>query len=206
MDLNTARADFAVGCGYKFLNGGPGAPAFLFVAGRHQADARQPLSGWMGHAAPFAFEDSYRPADGIARHLVGTPGILGLAALEQGLDLFAEVDMAAVRHKSVLLTEAFIGLVEQECAGHGFSLVSPRDAAVRGSQVSFRHPDGYAIVQALAARGVIGDFRPPDILRFGFAPLFVRFRDVWSAVSHLSDIMEGGDWDRPEFRPGAAAT
>lgn len=206
VDLNGARADFAVGCGYKYLNGGPGAPAFLFVAERHQADAIQPLSGWMGHAAPFAFEDSYRPADGIARHLVGTPGILGLAALEQGLDLFADVDLAALRHKSVLLTEAFIGLVEQECAGHGFSVVSPRDPALRGSQVSLRHPDGYAIVQALIARGVIGDFRPPDILRFGFAPLYVRFRDVWSAVSHLSDIMESGDWDRPEFKQKAAVT
>lgn len=206
VDLNAAGADFAVGCGYKYLNGGPGAPAFLFVAEKHHADARQPLSGWMGHAAPFDFEDSYRPADGVARHLAGTPGILGLAALEQGLDLFLEADMAAIRHKSVLLTEAFIALVEQECAGHGFSLVTPRDAAIRGSQVSFRHPDGYAIVQALIARGVIGDFRTPDILRFGFAPLYIRFRDVWSAVSHLSDIMESGDWDRPEFKQKAAVT
>ncbi|MGB0632813.1 MAG: kynureninase [Alphaproteobacteria bacterium] len=206
VDLNAAAADFAVGCGYKYLNGGPGAPAFLFVAEKHHAEARQPLSGWMGHAAPFAFEDSYRPADGIARHLAGTPGILGLAALEQGLDLFLEADMAAIRHKSVLLTEAFIALVEQECAGHGFSLVTPRDAALRGSQVSFRHPDGYPIMQALIARGVIGDFRTPDILRFGFAPLYVRFRDAWTAVSHLSDIMESGDWDRPEFKQKAAVT
>lgn len=206
VDLNEANADFAVGCGYKYLNGGPGAPAFLFVAARHQAAARQPLSGWMGHAAPFAFEGSYRPAEGIARHLCGTPSVLALAALEEGVALLRDADMAEIRRKSTLLTEVFIALVEQECAGHGFALATPRDADRRGSQVSFRHPDGYAIVQALIQRGVIGDFRTPDILRFGFAPLYVGFGDLWTAVAILSDVMEGGDWDRPEFRIRATVT
>ncbi|MEX2453915.1 MAG: kynureninase [Rhodospirillaceae bacterium] len=206
VDLNEANADFAVGCGYKYLNGGPGAPAFLFVAARLQEAARQPLSGWMGHADPFAFEAGYRPADGMARHLCGTPPILALAALEEGVSLFREADMAEIRRKSVLLGEVFIALVEQECAGHGFALASPRDAARRGSQASFRHPDGYAIVQAMIRRGVIGDFRTPDIMRFGFAPLYTGFRDLWTAVTVLSDVMESGDWDRPEFRIRASVT
>lgn len=206
VDLDGANADFAVGCGYKYLNGGPGAPAFLYVAARHQADAVQPLSGWMGHAAPFAFEADYRPADGILRHLCGTPSILGLAALEQGVSLLREADLAELRRKSVLLTEVFIALVEQECAGHGFALASPREPERRGSQVSFRHPDGYAIMQALIGRGIVGDFRAPDILRFGFAPLYVGFRDLWAAVSVLSDVMESGDWDRPEYKTRAAVT
>ena len=206
IDLNGAGADFAVGCGYKYLNGGPGAPAFLYVPQRLQADAHQPLSGWMGHASPFDFESSYRPAEGIARHLCGTPGILGLAVLEEGVDLMAEADAEEIRRKSVLMTEAFIGLVEQECRGHGFALATPREAARRGSQVCFRHPDGYAIIQALIDRGVIGDFRTPDILRFGFAPLYLRFADLWSAVSHLSDVMESGGWDDPRYRARAAVT
>ncbi len=206
VDLNGVEADLAVGCGYKYLNGGPGAPAFLFVARRHQASARQPLSGWMGHAAPFDFEDSYRPAPGIARHLCGTPGVLGMAALEESVALFLEADMSEIRRKSILLCETFIALVEEACAGHGFELASPRDARLRGSQVSFRHPEGYPIMQALIARGVIGDFRAPDILRFGFAPLYVRFRDVYAAVDILCDVMETGAWDRPEYRTKAAVT
>lgn len=206
VDLDAARADFAVGCGYKYLNGGPGAPAFLFVAGRHQAAARQPLSGWMGHAAPFAFEPRYRPADGIARHLCGTPGILGMAALEEGVNLMLEADMAQIRRKSVLLSETFIALVEEACAGHGFALASPRDAARRGSQVCFRHPEGYAIMQALIARGVIGDFRTPDILRFGFAPLYLRYADIQLAAETLKQVMDGDEWDRPEYRIRAAVT
>ena len=187
--LAAADADFAVGCGYKYLNGGPGAPAFLFVAKRIQAAARQPLSGWMGHAAPFEFEPGYRPADGILRHLCGTPPIIAMAALEEGVTLFLEAEMEEIRRKSVLLSECFIALVEQECDGHGFELASPRDAARRGSQASFRHRNGYAIMQALIARGVIGDFRTPDILRFGFAPLYVSFADVWRAVAMLKEVM-----------------
>lgn len=206
VDLNGAEADFAVGCGYKYLNGGPGAPAFLFVAARLQADARQPLSGWMGHASPFDFEASYRPADGIARHLAGTPAILGLVALEEGVDLFNEADAADIRHKSALMTECFVALVEQECPDHGFALASPRDAARRGSQVCFRHDQGYAIIQALIARGVVGDFRRPDILRFGFAPLYLRYQDLWNAAVHLRRVMDTAAWDTPEFKTRAAVT
>lgn len=206
VDLNAAGADFAVGCGYKYLNGGPGAPAFLFVASHLQEAARQPLSGWMGHAAPFDFESRYRPADGIARHLAGTPAILGLVALEEGVDLFLEADAAALRHKSVLMTECLIALVEQECAGHGFVLATPQDADGRGSQVCFRHPEGYAIVQALIDRGVIGDFRSPDILRFGVAPLYLRYQDLWNAAVHLRRVMDTRAWDTPEFKTKAAVT
>jgi kynureninase len=206
VDLNGCGADFAVGCGYKYLNGGPGAPAFLFVAERWQNDAAQPLFGWMGHDAPFAFDLDYRPRPGIDRFLVGTPPILSLTALEVGLDLFADVELAALRGKSGALGDLFIALVEQELAGSGLTLASPRDAAARGSQVSFRHPEGYPIVQALIARGVIGDFRAPDILRFGFAPLYVSFVDVWNAVAQLKAVMAGQEWQRPEFRRRAAVT
>ena len=206
VDLKGCGADFAVGCGYKYLNGGPGAPAFIWVAPAHQEKFQQPLSGWLGHAAPFAFETGYRPASGIARYICGTPPVLSMAALEVGIDLMLDVDIAAVRRKSVALTDTFIRLVEQECAGLGLTLVSPRDPARRGSQVSLRHREGYPIMQALIARGVIGDFRAPDILRFGFAPLYVRFADVWDAVATLKDILSAGSWDRPEFRVRAAVT
>ena len=203
--LNAAGADFAVGCGYKYLNGGPGAPAFLFVAGRHQERLRPPLSGWMGHEAPFAFDPDYRPARGIARQLCGTPAILSLAALEVGVDLMLEADLGALRTKSMALGALFVDLVEQRCAGV-LTLASPRDPAARGSQVSLRHPHGYAIVQALIARGVIADFRAPDILRFGFAPLYLRHVDVWDAVAQLADIMQSRAWDKPEFHRRAAVT
>ena len=206
LDLDGAGVDLAVGCGYKYLNGGPGAPAFLFIAERHHAVFRSPLSGWMGHADPFAFASDYRPADGIARALAGTPPILSLAALEVGVDLALEVDLHAVRAKSVALCERFIALVETECAGFGLELASPRDEAERGSQVCFTHPEGYAVMQALIARGVIGDFRAPDILRFGFAPLYVRFADVGAAVGHLRDVLAKREWDRPAFKRRAAVT
>ena len=206
VDLNGANADFAVGCGYKYLNGGPGAPAFVWVPRRHQKNFVQPLSGWLGHAAPFAFEPGYRPAEGIARYICGTPPVLSLAALEIGVDGLLAADMVQLRRKSVALTELFIRLVEEHCAGHGLSLASPRDAARRGSQVCFSHGEGYPIMQALIARGVIGDFRAPDILRFGFAPLYVRFVDVWDAVAILQDVLTSAAWDRPEFRRRAAVT
>jgi kynureninase len=206
VDLNGCDADFAVGCGYKYLNGGPGAPAFIFVAERWQDAATQPLFGWMGHDAPFAFDLEYRPRQGIERFLVGTPPILSLVGLESGLDQFAGVDMAAVQRKSAALADLFIALVEQELAGHGLVLASPRDDRERGSQVSFRHPEGYPIMQALIARGVIGDFRAPDILRFGFTPLYVRFEDIWAAVQHLRAVMTEQAWQRPEFRRRAAVT
>lgn len=206
VDLNGCGADFAVGCGYKYLNGGPGAPAFIFVAERWQARAEQPLFGWMGHAAPFAFDLDYRPRTGIDHFLVGTPPMLSLTALEAGLDLFADVELAALRQKSGALGDLFINLVEQELPRSGLTLASPRQGAERGSQVSFRHPEGYPIMQALIARGVIGDFRAPDILRFGFAPLYVSFVNVWNAVAQLGAVMAGMEWQRPEFRRRAAVT
>jgi kynureninase len=206
VDLNGCGADFAVGCGYKYLNGGPGAPAFVWVAKRHQERFVQPLSGWLGHADPFAFETGYRPAAGVARYVCGTPPVLSMVALEAGIDLMLGADPAALRRKSVDLTETFIALVEQECGPFGLDLLSPRRPEQRGSQVSLRHPDGYPVMQALIARGVIGDFRAPDILRFGFAPLYVRFADVWDAVAALKDILASRSWDRPEFRVRAAVT
>lgn len=205
-DLNGARADLAVGCGYKYLNGGPGAPAFAFVAERHQASIRSPLSGWMGHAAPFAFEDRYRPAQDIRTMLCGTPPILGLAALEAGLDLQLQADPKAVEAKGLSLCALFIRLVEARCAGFGLRLTGPRAMAERGLHVSFAHPDGYAIVQALIARGVIGDFRDPDILRFGFSPLYLSHADIWDAVETLRDVLATRAWDRPEFHARAAVT
>ena len=206
VDLNGCEADFAVGCGYKYLNGGPGAPAFLFAASRHYAYLRPSLSGWMGHAAPFAFESSYRPATGLERMLVGTPAVISLAALEVGVDLMLEADGAVLRAKSRALGRLFTELMALRCGGHGFRLMSPADEAVRGSQICFSHENGYPIMQALIARGVIGDFRAPDILRFGFAPLYVRHADIWHAVDHLRAIMESGEWDRPEFHARASVT
>jgi kynureninase len=205
VDLNGANADLAVGCGYKYLNGGPGAPAFLFIAERLQSEIRPPLSGWMGHASPFDFDIDYRPAEGIARNLCGTPAILSMAGLDAALDLMLEADMGEIRAKSVALCDAFAALVEQECAGHGFELASP-PAAERGSQISIRHEDGYAIMQALIDRGVIGDFRAPDLMRFGFTPLYTRHVDVFDAVAVLKDIMESRAWDAPAFRARAAVT
>ncbi|WP_295645513.1 kynureninase [uncultured Methylibium sp.] len=209
VDLNGSDADFAVGCGYKYLNGGPGAPAFVWMHARHAArmdreGLRQPLSGWMGHAAPFEFTPGYRPAAGVQRYLCGTPAILALTALECGVDTLLAAEplggMATLRAKSVALCELFAALVESRCAGHGLTLASPRDATQRGSQVCFSHPEiGYAAVQALIARGVVGDFRAPDILRFGFTPLYTRFVDVWDAVEHLRQVLEAGEWRRPEF-------
>jgi kynureninase len=206
VDLETCSVDLAVGCGYKYLNGGPGAPAFVYVSRRHHADLRSPLWGWMGHEAPFEFDSEYRPAAGVGRLRVGTPQILGLAALECGVASIAEIGVDALRSKSVDLTECFLRLVNRLNAEYGFGLASPLDADTRGSQVSLRHPEGYAIMQALIAAGVIGDFRAPDLLRFGFAPAYVRFVDVWDAVAILRGIMEDETWRRPEFRTRAKVT
>ena len=216
IDLHGAGADFAVGCGYKYLNGGPGAPAFIWAHPNHTARMdregwRQPLSGWLGHADPFAFAAQYQPAPGIARFVCGTPPVLSLAILECGVDtLLAANDrggMDAIRLKSIALTDLFIKLVDERCAGHGFTVVTPRDSSLRGSQVSIAHADhGYPIMQALIARGVIGDFRAPDILRFGFTPLYTRFVDVWDAVDHLHQVMTSGEWRAPRFAVRAAVT
>jgi kynureninase len=200
LGLNAANADLAVGCGYKYLNGGPGAPAYAFVAERHQAAFRHPLTGWFGHAAPFAFAPDFVPADGIARLLTGTPPMLSLASLEAALDVFADLDMGAVRAKAVSLTELFIALAEARLMRHGFVLASPRVAGERGAQVSLRHPESYAVMQALIARGVIGDFRAPDVARFGLAPLYVRHIDVFDAVAAIDEVMESGAWNTAEFR------
>ena len=206
LELNAAGADLAVGCGYKYLNGGPGAPAFIFVAERWHEQIQQPITGWFGHAQPFAFEADYQAAAGVRKFLAGTPPILSLKALEVGVDLLLEVDPQALRSKSTALTERFIDLVEKRCAGFGFELASPRAAEQRGSQVALRHPEGYPIMQALIADGVIGDFRTPDLLRFGFAPLYVRFADLFDAVARLRKIMTGRAWNRAEFKQRAAVT
>jgi kynureninase len=199
LQLTIDQVDFAVGCGYKYLNGGPGAPAFLSVAPALVDELRLPLTGWLGHADPFAFADDYRPAAGIARAVVGTPPILSLAALEVGVDLMLDAPMSELRAKSLRLTELFMQLVE----GQGFRLLTP---SCRGSQVALTHPDGYAIMQALIERGVIGDFRAPDVLRFGFAPMFLRYMDVWNAAATLCDVMQSGAWRDTRFQQRQAVT
>jgi kynureninase len=204
VDLAGTGADFAVGCTYKYLNSGPGGPAFIYVAPRHADAARPALSGWLGHEAPFAFDLSYRPGGGIERMRVGTPPVLQLAALEAALDIWDGVTIEAVRARSIELTEQFVREVEAACPT--LVLASPRDPAQRGSQISFRHPEGYAIMQALIARGVIGDFRAPDILRFGFTPLYTSEADVSGAARLLAEVMAGSLWDRPEYKTRARVT
>ncbi|MBM2577644.1 kynureninase [Jannaschia sp. Os4] len=203
VDLSGAGADLACGCTYKYLNAGPGAPAFAYVRPDLIDDVRPALSGWLGHAAPFAFEPSYRPARGIDRLRVGTPPVLQLAALEAALDAWDGVGMDAVRARSVALQERLVAGVERET---DLRLASPRDPHRRGSQVSFRHPEGYAIVQALIARGVIGDFRSPDIVRLGVTPLFLSEGDIDAAVGHVAAVMRGREWDRPEMKARRAVT
>lgn len=204
VDLNRCGADFATGCGYKYLCGGPGAPAFAFVAERHHADLKQPLTGWFGHARPFAFVDEYEPAPGIEQLQCGTSPILGLTALEVGVDVIAQIGVERLYAKSRALSEFFL-----EClADRGVDLecVSPADSANRGSQLSFRHPGAYAICQALIARGVIGDFRDPDILRLGFAPAYLRFEDMSEAARHIAEVLGTAEWQRDEFTQRAAVT
>ena len=203
--LDDCGVDFAVGCGYKYLNGGPGAPAFLYVADRHQEEAVQPLTGWMGHRRPFDFTPGYEAAAGIGRFLAGTPGILGMAALDAALDLFEGVSMEEVRRKSVTLTRLFIDRVESLDLP-GVRLMSPRDAEQRGSQVSLSHPEAYAVVQALISRGVIADYREPDIMRFGFAPLYNRFADVGEACEALLKVLQREEHKNPAFRHRSTVT
>jgi kynureninase len=211
VDLHGADADFAVGCGYKFLNGGPGAPAFVWAHPRWASKAEQPLQGWLGHAAPFAFDTAYAPAAGIQRFVCGTPPVISLSALACGVETVRAADalggMAALHAKAQALTELFIALVRTRCPGFGLELISPEDPTQRGCQVSWRSDDdAYAMVQALIARGVIGDFRAPDILRFGFTPLTLRFVDVWDAVSQLEDMLKTSEWRQPQFRQRQAVT
>jgi kynureninase len=218
--LKRDDADFAVGCGYKYLNGGPGAPAFVWVHPRHADRFAQPLSGWMGHAAPFAFTPGYRPAAGVARYLCGTPPVIQMAALECGVDSVLAAEplggMDALRSKSLALTEVFMRLVAQRCPAQGLTAITPHEAPRRGSQVSLARAEGaYAIVQALIARGVVGDFRAgdashpsaaPDLLRFGFTPLYLRFVDVWDAVEQLRQVLDSGEWRQQRFNKQAAVT
>jgi kynureninase len=213
VDLNGTGADFAVGCGYKYLNGGPGAPAFVWAHPRHVGRFWQPLAGWIGHAAPFEFTPGYRPAAGIARYQCGTPAVLSLAALECGVDTVLAAEpysqgqggMAALRAKSLALTRLFAERVQATCPA--LALASPTRDAERGSQVCFSHPElGYPVVQALIARGVIGDFRAPDVLRFGFTPLYLRFADAWDAAEHLREVLAHEEWRRPEFNQRHAVT
>ncbi len=209
-------ADFAVGCGYKYLNGGPGAPAFVWAHPRHTArmdreQLRQPLSGWLGHKAPFEFTTDYRPALGIQRFVCGTPALLSMSALECGVDVFLRAEthggLPALRRKSLALTALFIELVEARCSSHALTLVTPREPAHRGSQASFAHATGgYPVMQALIARGVIGDFRAPDLLRFGFTPLYSTFADAWDAVEHLKAVLDSGEWKEARFNQRAAVT
>ena len=196
VDLHACQADFAVGCTYKYLNGGPGAQAFIWVPAHHQAAFQQPLSGWWGHAQPFEMLPGFVPAEGIRRALCGTQSVVSLALVECGLAVFGKTSMQAIRAKSLALTDLFIQLLEQRCARHGLQLVTPREHARRGSQVSVTHVHGYALMQALIARGVIGDYREPQIMRFGFTPLYTRFVDVWDAVDILTQILDNQAFDR----------
>jgi kynureninase len=205
VDLNGAQADFAIGCGYKFLNGGPGAPAYIFAAARHHA-ATPVLSGWFGHARPFDFEEDYDPAAGIERFQCGTPPVLGLSALEVGVDLMLEADMAEIRRKSLALGDLFIARMQPLCDAYGFELISTQSHAERGSQVAYAHPQGYQIVQALKEFDVIADFRTPDILRFGLTPLYLRYQDIVETVERLQKVCATRAWDKPQYHQRAAVT
>lgn len=204
VDVAGGGADFAVGCTYKYLNGGPGAPAFIYVAPRHADRTPPALSGWLGHAAPFAFDQTYRPGAGVERMRVGTPPVLAMAALDAALDIWDRVDMGALRAASLVLADQFIAGVEAACPM--LTLATPRAHEARGSQVSFRFTDGYAAMQALIARGVVGDFRAPDIMRFGFTPLFIDAGDVDRAIAVIADVMGNRLWDRPEYHTRAKVT
>ena len=204
--LNDCNVDFAVGCGYKFLNGGPGAPAFLYVAKRHQKNALSILSGWMGHQDPFAFTDDYTPAPDIARFRCGTPGILGMVALENGVDLFSSIAIKELRIKALALSHLFMNLMAQECADFGFNLASPKEDSQRAGHVAYSHEEGHGIYQAIKKEGVISDFRTPDILRFGMTPMYLRYQDIYKVVQLIKQVMETKAWDRAEYKIRAAIT
>lgn len=206
VDLTATGADFAVGCGYKYLNGGPGAPAFLYIRPDHACEVEPAICGWMGHADPFSFDPDYRPARDIARMRIGTPPILSMTGLDAALDLWKDVDLKALRARSKALSERFIAEVETYANRHGLALASPRDPDRRGSHVSFRCTEGYAVMQALIARGVIGDFRAPDLLRFGFAPLYNTEAEIMEAARLLGEVLDRREWDRPEYQKRAAVT
>ncbi|HXH00297.1 MAG TPA: kynureninase [Sphingomicrobium sp.] len=206
VDCGGDECDLAVGCGYKYLNGGPGAPAFVFAAERLHAQLHSPLPGWMGHDEPFSFLADFSPARGMSQFLTGTPSILALAALESGIDTFSGVSMGAIEVKSRRLSQLFVELVEEQCSGQDLRLVSPREPERRGSHVSFAHDEGFAIMQALIARQVVGDYRAPDVIRFGFAPLYNSFEDIVTAATILAEILQRREWDQPRFRERARVT
>lgn len=206
IELNKTNSDFAIGCTYKYLNGGPGAPALLWVNSKLQNKAGQPLSGWWGHNKPFNMADHYEPAQGIRRFLCGTQPILSMSLIECGLDIFLNTDMQIVRDKSLKLTDLFMALVEQECAEFGFELITPKSHQYRGSHVSFKHPQGYQIIQALIARGIIGDYREPEVLRFGVTPLYLSHADIWNAVQALKQVMHLGEWKQEKYQVRAQVT
>lgn len=206
VNLTAADVDLAVGCGYKFLNGGPGAPAFIYVAERHQRNIMPAIAGWWGHAAPFEFQQSFRPASGIDRFTVGAPAIISLTALEVGVDLMLEAPIEALRAKSVRQGELFEQLVAQELEPGTLELASPASPAHRGSQICFSHSSGWPVMRALIARGVIGDFRAPDIMRFGFTPLYLGYAELWDAIAALESILSTRSWDRPEFHARTRVT
>src|SRR5260221_488807 len=206
LEVGGCDADFAVGCGYKHLNGGPGAPAFIYAARKFHDRFEQPISGWMGDARPFDFHPGYEPAQGITRYLSGTPSVIAMAALEASVEVILEAPMDAIRRKSIELGDLFIDLVDRHCEGMGLELISSRDGASRGSHVSYRHPASYPVMQALIRHGVIGDCRPPDLLRFGFAPLYLRYVDIRDAVMRMAEILRTRSWDRAEFRSRQVVT
>lgn len=206
IDLKNSDADFAVGCTYKYLNGGPGSPAMVWAHPRHGDDFRQPLSGWWGHARPFDMAPEYAPAQGIRSFLCGTQPIVSMSLVACGVDVFLRTDMQKIRRKSLALTDLFIQLVEQECAGQDLTLVTPLDHKYRGSHVSYRHPQGYAVVQALIARGVIGDYREPEVMRFGVTPLYLSHCDIWQAVQHLTAVLQSREWDQEKFHARGQVT
>lgn len=206
IELKDSESDFAIGCTYKYLNAGPGAPALLWVNPKLMGQISQPLSGWWGHKHPFAMSPSYEAANGIERFLCGTQPIVSLSLVACGVDVFLQTDLQAVRRKSLALTDLFIALVEQECAEFGLRLVTPRDHHYRGSHVSFAHEQGYAVVQALIARGVIGDYREPEVMRFGVTPLYLSFVDIWQAVQHIKAVLTDKEWDKPAYKTRSKVT
>lgn len=206
MDLHRDKADFAIGCTYKYLNGGPGSPAMLWVPEQYQTQCMQPLSGWWGHQQPFNMAPSYSPAKGIRRYLCGTQPMVSMSLIECGVDLFLQTNMHAIRTKSLQLTDLLINLVQQECADFGLEIITPKEHQHRGSHVSLRHPEGYAIVQALIQRGVIGDYREPAVIRLGVTPLYLSYTDIWQAVQHLQQVLQLKEWDQPQYHTRGQVT
>ena len=200
MNLHDLGVDFAVGCTYKHLNGGPGAPGFLFVHSSLIEKVSQPLTGWLGHIKPFDFEVEYQPANDINKFICGTPPIIAYKAIESGLEIFKDLSIIEIRDKSIKLSEMFIQLMKQECTEFGFTLFSPKNSEQRGSQISFLHENAYSIIQALISHGIIGDYREPNVMRFGISPLYMRFEDVWNAITCLREIMQTGEWQSEKFK------